>query len=596
MTTTPAPARAWRLVPPVRWLPRYRRAWLGPDLVAGAVVASVAVPTAMGYAGVALAPPQAGLYALPGALLAYAVLGSSRQLSVGPSSTVALMSGAVVAGAIGGGASGGDPGRAAALTAGIAIAAGLLLALVGLLRLGWITDFMSRPVTVGFAFGLGVTVIVGELPHVLGLPPEPTTFVPRLTSTLGQLDLARPGTLAVGVATLAVLVVGSRLVPRIPWALVVVAAGIAVAPALAGLGLETVGAMPAGLPALGLPALSAADLGTVALGGAAVALVGIGEGLTAARVFAARSGDAIDADQEFVGVGAADVAAGLSGGVSVCGSLSRTAAAVGAGARTQVSAVTAAVLTIVVLLFLTGLLAQLPRVVLSAVVVVSVWFLLDVPALAGFWRVRRNDGVAATVALAGVLLLGPLWGLLVAVAVSLLGLAYRASRIVVDPLGRIPTERAGWGALRASPDRRPVPGLLVLRLSSPLFWANAARTSELVLTAVDAEPGVRGVVLDLEATDQLDATAVDALQALLDALRDREVDLFLARVMFRAHEVMARAGFEADLGPGRIWHSISGAVTAATTHLALPDEEPPEWGAPRTTRDGSPLPRPDDDR
>lgn len=558
-------------MPIVRWLPRYQWSWLPKDLLAGLVVASVAIPIALGYAGVADAPVQVGLYALPGALLAYAIFGSSRQLSVGPSSTVALMSGSVVFGLVGSG----SPAEAAALSAALALACGLILMLAGTVRLGWITDFMSKPVITGFTFGLALTVIVGELPHILGLPKEPNQFVPRLWATVQQLGETNPVTLGIGLFCLAVLIAGHRLAPRWPWALTLMVAGIALAPVLdlQSHDVEVIGPVPQGLPPLGVPQVDPSDLPTIALGGVALALVAVGEGLSAARLFAARGGYRISADQEFVGVGAANVAAGFSGGLSVCGSLSRTASAVSAGARSQISALAAMVAVLVVLVAFTDLLADLPRVVLSAVVVMSVWFLIAPRTMTRYRKVRRNDYVGAWTGLLGVVLLGPLYGLLAAVGISLLGLVYRSSKVRVDPLGRIPHERAGWGSLRGHPERRPVPGILVLRLDAPLFWVNCEDAHGLILAELDGAPGTRAVVLDLEATGQLDTTAVDVLHTLLVELRGMEVELVLARVLSRAELVMEKAGFVGLLGPDRIWHSISQAVAAACRLTGVPDED-----------------------
>lgn len=584
MADAAAGARIRNYVPITRWLPRYRRVWLGKDLLAGVVVASLAIPTALGYAGVADVPVQAGLYALPLALLAYAIFGSSRQLSVGPSSTVALMSGSTVVAIVGTD----DPARAMALSSAMAIAAGVLLLLAGTLRLGWTTDFMSRPVIVGFSFGLGVLVISSELPHILGLPQQPSDFLYRSLGTLTQLSQANLWTLAIGVVSIAILLTGAKKAPRVPWALSLMAISIAAAPLLnpTAKGIEVIGEVPEGLPPLGLPAIGISDLPTVIVGGLAISIVAVGEGLSAGRIFAATGGYRISSDQEFVGTGAANISAGFSGGIAVCGSLSRTATAVAAGARSQVSSLAAMAAVLVVLIAFAGLLEQMPRVILSAVVVVSVWFLLDITALQHYKRVRRNDFVSAMTALVGVLLLGPLYGLLAAIGISLLGLVYRSSRIIIDPIGRIPTERAGWGALAGHPERVSVPGLLVLRLGSPIFWANAAATQDRILELVDQHPTVKGVVLELEATGQLDTTSADMLKNLYERLSDQDVELFFARLLYQAKTVLNRIGFVEEVGEDHFWHSITQTVEQACLHLGIPDVVPSEWA-----RDELPRPR-----
>jgi high affinity sulfate transporter 1 len=572
----------------VAWAPGYRRTWLGADLLAGLAVAAVAIPTAMGYSAVAQVPVQVGLYALPAALVLYAIFGSSRHVSMGPTSTVALMSGAVIAGL--GGVN--DPGRAAALTAGVAMAAGFWLALFGILRLGWVTDFISRPVIVGFSFGLGITVIAGELPHLLGVATTSTHFIQRVWTTVTQLGDVNPLTLAMGAVGLLMLFAGGARWPRVPWPLVLMLVAIVLGQVWDARGhdVEIIGAVPSGLPSVGLPSIAATDVLTIALGGLAVAIAGVGEGLAAARIFAQRGDYRINADSEFLGNGMADIGAGLCGGMSVCGSLSRTGTAVNSGARTQVAGLWAAVAVIGFLLTLTGMLAGVPRVALSAIVVASVWFLLDVTALKYYRRVRRNDFVSALAGLAGVLLFGPLYGLLAAVALSLLGILYRSSRVDIDVLGMIPGEKAGWGAVTGHPERRQVPGVLVLRLDAPLFWANSEWTATRLLDHVESEPGVQAVVLDLEATGQMDATTVSMLTEVLRRLRRGDVELFIARLHYPARVVLEHAGFTEELGAGHVWHSISQTVRAAelfTRGEPLPAvEDAVEWDLGDSGGDG----------
>ena len=555
-----------RIAPLTLWLPKYDPRWLGRDALAGLAVAAVAIPTAMGYSTVALTPVQAGLYALPAALIMYAIFGSSRQLAIGPTSTVALMSGAVVAGIEGIE----DPSRAIAMTAGVAVAAGVWLTLFGLLRLGWVTDFISRPVIVGFSFGLGLTVLAGELTHLLGIPPADPHFVQRVLHTVENIGQTNLYTLAIGALGLAVLFIGGARRPAIPWALLLMVAGIVLAQFFdtRGHDVEVIGAIPAGLPTLGLPDVSTADIVPIAVGGLAVAVAAVGEGLSAARIFASRGGYRINADSEFLGSGMANIGAGLSGGMGVCGSLSRTGTSVNSGSRTQISGLTAALVTVVFLLTLTGVLADVPRVILSCIVVVSVWFLLDVRTLRYYRRVRRNDFTSALAGLGGVVFFGPLYGLLAAVALSMLGVLYRSSRVNIDALGKIPGEKAGWGAAAEHPERTLVPGVLILRLDAPLFWANCEPTHQRILEQIDAAEDLRALVLDLEATGQMDTTTTAMLKELLAELRAMDIDLFIARLHYRARVVLELDGFTDDLGPSHMWHSISQTVKAAQAHVA----------------------------
>jgi len=471
--TRGASGRRWRRVPAVTWLPRYDRGWLRGDVVAGAVVAALAVPQALGYASIAGAPVQVGLYAVPVALVAYAIFGSSRQLVVGPVSTVSVLSGSLLASfGVAGTA------QAASYTAALALGSGLVLLTAGLLGIGWVAEFLSKPIVTGFVVGLTILIILGEIPHLLGVPTPPGQVVERVGAlgeslTRGDANLA---TVIVSAVSLLVLFGGQRLAPRLPWGLVVLVGGLTASAALdlKARGVEVVGPVPRGLPTPGLPSVEAGDLAALLAGGAALALVGLAEGLSAARLFAGRGGYRIESDQELFATGAANVASGLFGGIGVAGSLSKTAAVCEARGRTQMAGLVAAGLALVVIVSIASVLSVLPRALLSAIVVNAVWKLMDFAALRRYARVRRNDIVAAVVAAVGVLAFGPLYGLLLAVAGSLLGLVYRSTRVDVEVMGKVPHEKAGWGSTRDHEERATFPGVLVLRVDTPIFWVTAA--------------------------------------------------------------------------------------------------------------------------
>lgn len=557
--------RGW--LPAARWLPAYRANRLPGDVLAGAIVAALAVPQALGYAGIAGVPVQVGLYAIPLALVAYAVLGSSPHLVVGPVSTVSVLSGSLVAAQ-----ADGSTAHAVALTSALAISAGIGLVVGGVARVGWAVEFLSRPIVTGFVFGLVLLIVLGEIPSLLGMPPESGDVLARAWGLLSQLGDADPVTAAVGLSCLVVLFLGAHLLPRIPWGLLVLIGAIAVSNRLdlAAQGVATVGRVPQGVPPLGLPGIDAADLPPVIVGGLALGLVALAEGMSAARIFAVRLDYPIDTDQELLATGAANVAAGLSGGLGVSGSLSKTASAVRAGSSSQLTGLVAASFALLVLVLFTSSLTDLPRAALSAIVIQAVWGLLDVGALRRYIAVRRNDFLAAMAAMIGVLLLGPLYGLLFAVGQSLLGLVYRSSRVHVDIMGKVPGEKAAWGSAQRHPERRTVDGVLVLRLDVPLFWANATEVVTQVLRTVDEHPGTHSLLLDLEATSQLDTTSVDALDVLLAKLRSRGIELYLVRVFQRAREVLRRSGFLDRLGSDRMWHSISAGVRAARENREEP--------------------------
>ena len=561
-STDAASGGRWRRVPAVTWLPRYERGWLRGDVVAGAVVAALAVPQALGYASIAGAPVEVGLYAVPVALVAYAIFGSSRQLVVGPVSTVSVLSGSLLASfGVAGTA------QAASYTAALALGSGLVLIVAGFLRIGWVAEFLSKPIITGFVLGLTILVVLSEVPHLLGVQTPRGRVVERVSSlgeslTRGDAALV---TVIVSAVSLLVLFGGQALARRVPWGLLVLLGGVVASSALdlQARGVEVVGSVPRGLPTPGVPSVAAGDLVTLLGAGAALALVGLAEGLSAARLFAARGGYRIDADQELLASGAANLGSGLFGGIGVAGSLSKTAAVSDARGRTQLAGVTAAVLSLVVIAVIAPVLAELPRAVLSAIVVNAVWKLIDVGALRRYARVRRNDIVAALVAAVGVLALGPLYGLLLAVAGSVLGLVYRSSRVDVEVMGRVPEEKAAWGSIRDHDERPTYPGVLVLRSATPIFWVTAAPVHDAVLAQVEAAPGTRALVLDMEATDQMDTTSADALADLLRELRARGVDLYLVRVMWAVRRVLRRSGLMAELGEDHLWHSISQGVREA---------------------------------
>jgi SulP family sulfate permease len=577
-------------VPILRWLPDYRRDRLRGDVLAGAIVAALLVPQSLGYARIAGVPVEVGLYAVPLALLAYAVLGSSPQLIVGPASTVAIVSGSLVADI-----ARDNPQDAVAITSALAIAAGIVLAATGLLRVAWLAEFLSKPIVTGFVFGLTLTIVIGELPTLLGIPKAPGNLIGLLARTIQNVGDTNSATAIVGGLALLSLFAGRRLAPHVPWGLVVVVAGVAASRLLdlEAEGVAVIGDIPRGLPPLGLPMIPFDDLGAVLVGGVSLALVALAEGLSATRLFATRGGYRVETERELVGMGASNVAAGLSGGLAVAGSLSKTAAAAQGGSRSQVSGMTAAGIVVIVLLAFTWLFEELPQSVLSAIVIAAVWGLMDVKALRRYYRVRRADFVAGLVGAVAVVLLGPLPGLGIAIVVSLLAIIYRSSRPRIEVLGKIGDERSAWGRVRGHPERQPVPGVMVVRLDAPLFWANAAAIEERLVAQVGKWEDTYALVLDLEATTQLDTTAADMVEHLYAELHALDVQLYLARVLHRVEAVLDRSGFLAQLGSEHIWHSISQCVRAASHNATAVAGEPERIASSdRDTKPGTAVPVP----
>ena len=553
-------------LPIVGWLPQYQAKWLRVDLGAGAIVAALAVPQALGYAAIAGVPVQVGLYAIPIALIAYACLGTSPQLVMGPVSTVAVLSGSLVAGL-----TAGQPGRAVLYTAAISMGAGLVLVVAGLLRIGWVAEFLSKPIVTGFVLGLTILIIVGELPNLLGIPVPPGDVLTRITTLVEQRGEAEPRTALVSLISLTVLFVGARVARKVPWSLIVLVAGIALSSLLQlrDHSVATIGDVPRGLPTPSIPHLPVGEILPVLAAGAALGFVALAEGLSAARLFAVQGGYRVEADQELVATGVANLGSGLFGGLGVAGSLSKTAANVRAQGRTQVSGLAAAALALTVIAAFAQLLSNLPKAVLSAIVVNAVWGLIDLQSMRRYLRLRRNDFVAASAAAVGVLVFGPLWGLLIAVGQSVLGLVYRSSRGGIDVLGRVPQEKAAWGRVHHGVVRKTYPGVLVLRIDAPLFWVNAARINDLVISNLNGSTDVVALVLDLEASQQMDTTSVDMLDSLLTELHRRGIDLYLVRVMHPARVVLERSGLLLRLGDEHLWRTISQGVRAARKHHDL---------------------------
>ena len=575
------------LPPGLRLLRGYTGRHLPADLLAGLLVAALAVPQALGYAVVADVPVQVGLYTLPPALLAYAIFGTSRLLFVGPISTVSVLSGSIVRGL-----SGGDAELAVELTAVLAITAGAVLVAVGLLRLGWVAQFLSEPIVTGFVAGLVVLVIVGEIPALAGLPAPVGGLFERLLALVRGIPDFHGLTLVLGLTSLAILFTGSRLAPRVPWSLLVLVGGILASSSfdLAERGVRVVGSVPTGMAIPSIPIADVSLWSGIITGGLAIAAVGIAEGLAAVRTFAPSGGVDPDTDnQEFVAHGAADLASGLFGGMGVGGSLSKTAANARAGAYTQVSGIAAAVVVLLFVVFAAGLLADLPRTVLAAIVINAVWGLVTISDFRRYAAVRRNDGLAAVVAFVGVLALGPLNGLLLAVGQSLLGLIYRSMQVEIDEMGRVDGEKAAWGSVANDPSRRTYRGVVVLRPDGPLFWANASAVVHRIEHLARKRDAAHAVVLDLEATNQMDTTTAERLTDLLTRLRAGGIDVYLVRVFGNVRDVLTRSGFLDALGPDHVWHSIAAGVK--TARAAAPRD-----AAPRAPADLAPsLPDLDDD-
>ena len=524
----------------------YQRGWLRPDIIAGLTVWAVLVPEALAYATIAGVPPVVGLYAAVPSLILYAAAGSSRHLIVGPMSATAALSAAMIAPL----ASGND-GRFIALSAALAIVTGLVGLLAGFMRLGFIASFISEPVLKGFIVGLALTIIIGQVPKLLGVDKgEGNFFVQTWTvvKELGEVDLP---TVIIGLLSLAMVLGVKRWLPLVPGSLLVVLLGIT-AVALFGLddrGIDIVGHIDSGLPSMGPPSgVGAEDYLDLVGPAVGVLLIGFAEGLGAAKTYAAKAGYTIDANRELAGLGAANLGSGLCSGMVVNGSLSKTAVNGGAGAKSQVSGLVVAALTLVTLLFLTGLFEKLPEATLSAVVIAAVIELVDFSSLAALYRVwtkrlgsiyghaARADFAAAIAAMFGVLLFDTLPGLIIGIAVSMLLLLYRVSKPHVAALAKDGTR---WVDTSSHPDLRTLDGVVVVRVESGLFFANADHVRDQITGMVTT--GTTTVILDAETSPFIDVSAAQMLAQLRDSLARKNVSFRVARDIGQFRDVLSGA-------------------------------------------------------
>ena len=535
------------LLPPVDWLGKYQLPWLRSDLVAGVTLAAYAVPVALAYATLAGLPPQVGVYGYILGGLGYALLGSSRHLAIGPTSAISLMVAASV-GAI----AGGDAARYAEIASLTAFAVAILCVIAWALRLSVLVKLISDSILVGFKAGAGITIAVTQLPALFGVTGGGHNVIERLVMLAGQLPSLSVTTVMVGLIALVLLVVGGRFLPGRPVALGVVVLSIAAAGAisLSAHGVKVTGVIPAGLPELSLPSLRLSDVEGIFPLAAGCLLLAYIEGVSAARSFAEKHGYALNPSQEFLGIGAANVMASLGHGYPVAGGLSQSAVSEKAGSRTPLTLVFASATLALCLLFLTGLLANLPKATLAAVVLTAVAGLIDVRELRRFWHVSRPDFVAAAAALAGVLLLGILEGILLAALVSVLIMLIRASRPHVAFLGRVPGTTF-YSDIARHPENEPIPGVLVFRPDGSLLYVNAENVLGAVLARLSSEPlgSVRLVVCDLSAAPHLDLAALGMLRKLHATLEGQDIRLAVTGPHGKVRDLLRREGF-ADLVGG----------------------------------------------
>jgi len=532
---------------------------LRADGVAGVTLAAYAVPVALAYAALAGLAPEVGIYGYVLGGLAYAALGSSRHLAIGPTSAISLLIGASVAPM-----AAGDPARAAQIAALVALLVAALATIAWALRLSTLTSFVSDTILVGFKAGAGLSIAVTQLPGAVGVAGGGDGFFGRLLAVAHQLPDVQPAVVAVSATALAALVLGERLLPGRPVALAVVALSIAATTVfrLDARGVPTVGTIPAGLPPIGLPAIRARDVDGVFLLAAACLLLAYVEGVSAARALATKHGDDVDVRRELLALGGANLLAGLGHGYPVAGGLSQSVVNEKAGARSRLSLVVASIVLALCLEFLTGLLRNLPKAVLAAIVLVAVTGLVDVRELLHLRRASRLEFRVAMIALVGVLLLGILNGVLLAVVASILLLLHRAAVPHVAVLGRIP-RTARFSDLERHPDNEPTPAACVFRVEASLMYFNVDHVLREVLRRLDGLPlPPRLVVVDLSTSPYVDLAGARMLIKLCDEVDARGAMLRLAETRASVRDVLRIEGVDAKAGSVSRFTSVAEVLDA----------------------------------
>ena len=554
--TAPPDSNWLRFFPPADWLAAYRSEWLASDAVAGITLAAYAIPVSLAYAALAGLPPQVGVYGYMLGGLGYALLGSSRQLAIGPTSAISLM----IAGTVGA-LAGGDVVRYAQIASLAAFAVAVLCFIAWLFKLSVLVRLVSDSILVGFKAGAGLTIIMSQLPSLLGVPGGGHNFFDRAIKLIGQLGQTKPLVLTIGAAALLLLLLGERRLPGKPVGITVVALAILIATALgfAAMGVPVTGKIPEGLPGVGMPTfglLEFDDLFPLAAGCVLLAYI---EGVSAARSFAAKHGYALDVRQEFLGLGAANLAAAFGHGYPVAGGLSQSAVNDSAGARTPLALVICAVTLGLCLLFFTGLLTNLPKAVLAAIVFAAVYKLVDIGALRRMWQVSRIDFLAASIALVAVLLLGILQGVLLASIASIFLLLARASRPNVAFLGRLPGSGRYSDSARHE-DVEPLAGVIAFRPEASLLYINAETVLDTVLVALRGSAGIRLVACDLSASPYIDLAGARMLHELSDELAAGRISFCIVGAHAQLRDLLRAEGLAEKTDSGQWLRSLDSVL------------------------------------
>ncbi len=549
-------------VPGVRMIAGYQKSWLVKDLVAGLVLTAILVPQGMAYAELAGLPAITGLYTSVLCLAGYALLGPSRILVLGPDSSLGPMIAATILPLVG---ADGSSARAIALASVLAILVGATMILAGVAKLGFVADLLSKPTQIGYMTGLALTILVGQLPKLFGFSVQSDTLIGDIKGFVDGLNAGDAVAAAVGVGVfgLVVILVLQRWLPRIPGVLVavVLSIGAAVFFDLASHGVALVGTLPRGLPPFTIPHVAVSDLGLLVAGALGISLVALTDTISTSSAFAARSGDEVQANQEMIGIGAANVAAGLFQGFPVSTSGSRTAVAAQSGAKTQVAGLVGAGVILLMLVAVPGLFRNLPQPTLAAVVMAAAYSLADLPGLRRLWEVRRTEFALSIAAFLGVALLGVLPGIGIAVGLSILNVFRRSWWPYSTRLGRVDGV-PGYHDVRSHPEAEQIDGLIVFRFDAPLFFANTRSFREQVRALAATEPRPRWIVVAAEPITDVDTTAADMLEDLDEALNRQGISLVFAELKHPVRGKIERYELTRTIDPAHFFPTIESAIAA----------------------------------
>jgi len=551
----------------------YRRAWLPRDLIAGIVLSTLLVPQGMAYAELAGLPPITGLYTSILCLLGYAVFGPSRILVLGPDSSLGPMIAATILPLAG---ADGDPKRAIALASMLAIIVGAIMTVAAVGKLGFIADLISKPTMIGYMNGLALTILVGQLPKLFGFKVEADGFLGELTGFIKGLahGEAVAAAAVVGIAGIAVILVLQRWLPKVPAVLIMVVLAIASTTvfSLADHGVSLVGVLPKGFPPLTIPDVHVADLWPLFGGALGIVVVSLADTISTASAFAARTGQEIDGNGEMIGIGAANLAAGLFQGFPVSTSGSRTAVAERSGAKTQLTGVTGAAVIIVMIVLVPGLFRNLPNPALAAVVITASLSLADIPGTVRLWRQRKVEFSLSIAAFLGVALLGVLPGIAIAVALSILNVFRRAWWPYDTELGRV-EGLEGYHDVHTYPEAQHLPGLVIYRFDGPLFFANANTFRDEIRRMARTDPAPTWILIAAEPVTDVDTTAADMLEDLDEALNAQGTSLVFAELKDPVRRKIERYGLTRTIDPRHFFPTIEAALTAYRTQTGA------EWTA-----------------